>query len=165
MAGNVAHMCVSEQGAAECSSVRAHPVRWFDKLGQAFMPRRVERVISQPLTYVAVEGPRLQHYMLTGELAPHPRVQVRKRGVVLCGRVIEAAPAREDQDADWFKVDCYLGQLWFAGANVRLCSGLDGRCMCTDVDEAPEGARACAGAPGASTVPPGNTGTTVVGGA
>ena len=114
-----------------------------------------------PLTFVEFDAPRLRHYIETGALLPLPRVQVRKRGVVLCGRVLEAAPAREGQDADWFKVDCYLGQLWFAGTNVRQCSGLDGRCTCVDVDEAAGGPRACAGVPAASAVPPGNTGTTV----
>lgn len=117
-----------------------------------------------PLTFAAWLGIGLAHHIATGR-APVVRVQVRKRGVVLCGRVLEAAPAREGQETDWFKVDCYLGQLWFADSNVRQCSALDGRCMCTDEADVSGGDRACAGAPGASAVPPGNTGTTVVEGA
>lgn len=117
--------------------------------------------VSEPFTWLAWSAPRLSQYIATGTLPSASRVQVRKRGVVLCGRVLEAAPAREGQDADWFKVDCYLGQLWFASTNVRQCSGLDGRCTCVDSDEAAGSVRACANAPAASAVPPGNTGTTV----
>lgn len=120
---------------------------------------------GEPFTWLAWSAPRLAQYVATGTLPDSARVQVRKRGVVLCGRVLEAAPAREGQDADWFKVDCYLGQLWFASTNVRQCSGLDGRCTCVDADEAAGSVRACAHAPAALSVPPGNTGTTVVEGA
>lgn len=117
-----------------------------------------------PFTFAAWMGVRLREYIATGR-KPAVHVQVQKRGVVLCGRVLEAAPAREGQDSDWFKVDSYLGQSWFTSNNVRQCSGLDGRCHCADVREEAGCPRACAGAPGASLVPPGNTGTTLVEGA
>lgn len=119
-------------------------------------------VVVAPLTFAGWCGIGLRHYKATGAL-PVVQVQVRKRGVVLCGRVLEAAPARDGQDTDWFKVDCYLGQLWFPHNNVRQCSGLDGRCTCVDADEAAGDPCACAGVPAASAVPPGNTGTTVGG--
>jgi hypothetical protein len=54
-------------------------------------------------------------------------VQVRKRGEVLCGQVLECfefAAAGE-----WFKVQTDLGPLAVESRNVRLCSG-DGRCRC-----------------------------------
>lgn len=155
MGGNVLHERSGMQG---CSRI----VRVYDKLGERWhaRPVRVESAIALPLTFAAWCGIGLEHYKRTGEL-PAIHVQVQKRGVKLCGRVLEAAPAREGQDTDWFKVDCYLGQLWFAHTNVRQCSGLDGRCHCAATDAAPAGTRACAGASGASTVPPGNTGTTV----
>lgn len=121
--------------------------------------------VGQPLTFAAWCGISLDHHIRTGQV-PVVRVQVRKRGVVLCGRVLEASPAREGQDTDWFKVDCYLGQLWFPDSNVRQCSALDGRCTCeAEAAQVTEGVRACAGASGACAVPLGNTGTTVVEGA
>lgn len=99
----------------------------------------------------------LDVYARTGIVRP-VRVQVRKRGAVLCGRVLEASPG------DWFKVDSYLGQLWFAGENVRLCGG--NGCSCEgEATQATGSPRACAGAPGACAVPLGNTGTTTVEGA
>ncbi|MFG6485208.1 hypothetical protein ACG04R_00920 [Roseateles sp. BYS78W] len=114
-----------------------------------------------PLTFAAYVAP-MAAALVRREFAPAMRVQVRKHGAVFCGRVLEGAPANAQRDVDLFKVDCCLGQLWFSAKNVRQCSGLDGRCGC---DEGPGEARACAGAPGASAVPPGNTGTTVVEGA
>jgi hypothetical protein len=108
-----------------------------------------------PLTFDRYSRHVLAGYVATGNVKP-VHVQVRKRGVVLCGKVLEASEGR--QGTDWFKVDTYLGQNWFPDQNVRLCSG-DGRCMC----EEPAGAdgRACATAASAGAVPLGNTGTTV----
>lgn len=121
--------------------------------------------VGQPLTFARWLAPRLAPWLVDQSI-PVMRVQVRKRGVMFCGRVLEASPAREGQDSDWFKVDCQLGQLWFAGSNVRQCSGLDGRCHCEgEAAQVTEGDRACAGASGACAVPPGNTGTTVLEGA
>lgn len=107
------------------------------------------------LGYVTAENIR------TGQV-PVVRVQVRKRGVMFCGRVLEAAPASEGHSIDWFKVDSYLGQMWFPDQHVRLCSG-DGRCTCEDEFDAAREPRACAWPRAALTVPPGNTGTTVRG--
>lgn len=130
-------------------------------MGRNVLHERSGSQVGQPLTFAAYLAPMVAA-LARHEFAPVMRVQVRKRGFVLCGRVLEGAPRREGQDADWFKVDCYLGQLWFAGSNVRQCSGLDGRCHCADESAQATGdARACAGAPGTCAVPPGNTGTTV----
>ena len=114
------------------------------------------------LTYADWLGHVLPAHIETGAPFVSVRVQVVKRGVSFCGRVLEASPARAGEDTDWFKVDCQLGQSWFPDKNVRLCFG-DSRCHCAASDKAPEGARACAGASGVLTVPPGNTGTTVGG--
>jgi hypothetical protein len=117
-----------------------------------------------PLTYAGYLGIVLDRHMATGQV-PTVRVQVRKRGVMFCGRVLEAAPAREGQDTDWFRVDWQLGQDWFPHANVRQCGLLDGRCLCEGAAEAAGGAPACGVQPAAQAVPLGNTGTTVGAGA
>lgn len=105
-------------------------------------------------SYAAYTAFVLDVYEHTGRVPP-VRVQVQKRGVTFCGKVLDASAGRDE--TDWFKVDCQLGQLWFPHEKVRLCSG-DGRCTC----EAPEGAegRACAAPAPAGAVPLGNTGTT-----
>lgn len=87
--------------------------------------------VGGPLTFAAYVAP-MRSALARREFAPVMRVQVRKFGAVLCGRVLEGAPARPGQDVDLFKVDCQLGQLWFPATNVRQCSGLDGRCTCVD---------------------------------
>ncbi len=53
-------------------------------------------------------------------------VQVRKQGVVMCGRVVQCD--RFDS-GEFFKVDTQRGHQWFAARQTRLCSG-DGRCTC-----------------------------------
>lgn len=58
-----------------------------------------------------------------------PCVQVRKRGVVLCGRVQCLGELAEV--GQWFKVDTQIGTGWYESANVRMCSG-DGRCVCEE---------------------------------
>ncbi len=129
-------------------------VRVYDLIGQRWTPRAErKRVLAEALTYAGYLALVLDQHKSTGIVRP-VRVQVRKRGVVLCGRVLEASPG--SQDTDWFKVDCHLGQLWFAHENVRLCSG-DDRCMCEPAGEA---GRACAPSAPAGAVPLGNTGTT-----
>lgn len=157
MAGNVLH----ETSARQAPSIQGG--RWFVKLGQGFFPRDVESQPAASPTYAGWVALRLAG-AVAGTAPASMRVQVRKRGVVLCGRVIEAAPGREAGDSEWFKVDSYLGQSWFSGENVRLCGG--NGCSCEgEAAEAAKSARACAGAAAASAVPLGNTGTTTEGGA
>ena len=93
------------------------------------------------------------------------RVQVMRRGVKSCAVVLDAQLG--DGSQDWFRVreNGSAGANWLPSTKVRLGSG-DGRCRCEkDADEAAGSLRACAEAPAASAVPPGNTGTTVVEGA
>ena len=145
MAGNV------QQGSEGAQMTRLRCIR---QAGQLF---RFDQPTS--LTFCAYTGQLLEEYKETGHFTPM-HVQVLKRGQVFCGRVLEATPGAEGSDTDWFFVDSLLGQSWYPHKNVRQCSNLDGRCSCVGA-EAPGGARACAGVPGASAVPLGNTGTTV----
>lgn len=157
MAGNVLH----ESSRRQAPAIQGG--RWFVKLGQGFFPLHSEAQPSASPTYAGWVALRLAG-AVSGTAAASMRVQVRKRGVVLCGRVIEAAPAREAGESEWFKVDSYLGQSWFSGENVRLCGG--NGCSCDGASaEAAKSARACEGAAAASAVPLGNTGTTTEGGA
>ena len=82
-------------------------------------------------------------------------VQFRKRGEVLCGLVLDAAPGQGGPTVDFFQLRSEVGVSWCAHHNVRACSGVDGRCSCeagADTDQAER--RGCAGfAP-----PHGNTG-------
>jgi hypothetical protein len=57
-----------------------------------------------------------------------PHVQVRKRGVVLCGQVEKLSDGSLG-DAEFFKVETALGANWYPASAVRLCSG-DGNCRC-----------------------------------
>lgn len=82
-------------------------------------------------------------------------VQFRKRGEVLCGMVLDAAPGQGGSTVDFFRVRSDIGINWCAHNNVRACSGTDGRCTCeagADADQA----KRCGGAGLAS--PLGNTG-------
>lgn len=55
-------------------------------------------------------------------------VQIRKQGATFCGTVRDARES--DAGKPFFLVDAdYLGQVWCAGSQVRLCSG-DGFCVC-----------------------------------
>lgn len=101
MGGNVLHESLGQQGRSPC-------------------------VQGEALTFEAYSAHMLDVWKRTNLVRP-VHVQVRKRGIVLCGRVVEASPG--NVGSDWFKVDSYLGQLWFVGDNVRMCSG-DGRCSC-----------------------------------
>lgn len=103
-----------------------------------------------PLTFAEF----LAHHCAKEERGDHSPtfVQARRRGVVLCGRVIEASPG---EGCDFFHVDLATGPAWVVHHNVRLCS-FDERCSC---------AVRCEGAaqphPAAlGAVPLGNTGTT-----
>lgn len=86
-------------------------------------------------------------------------VQVRVKGVVLCGRVTEVGSPTSPKE--FFKIDCELAEQWVTASNARLCSG-DGRCGCERAAPAPaERSEAASGA--AAPSPLGNTGVTVVG--
>ena len=67
--------------------------------------------------------------------APVVHVQLRRKGVTLCGQVAEMVENFDQVDQakrggqEWFKVDCALGRVWVESRNLRLCSG-DGRCSC-----------------------------------
>lgn len=115
---------------------------------------------SQPLTIDAFA----RAYRVS---SPEPVwVQVMKRGEVLCALPVDFAEMR---DAGlMFKAQTAIGPLWVTQRNTRLCSGVDGRCVC-----AGEGRAACGdaerrasgetGRGGAGCVPPlGNTGGTTV---
>jgi hypothetical protein len=58
---------------------------------------------------------------------PVVHVQVKRRGEVHCGHVVELADTVDSRE--WFKVQTQLGLVWAESKNVRLCSG-DGRCTC-----------------------------------
>ena len=65
-------------------------------------------------------------------------VQVRRKGETLCGRVVSCerfAVQHRGGEAEWFKVsiDC-LGTAWVPASNVRLCAGVDGRCLCENLE-------------------------------
>jgi hypothetical protein len=83
-------------------------------------------VKGEPLTYAAYCAFVARAALERQEVA-RPLVQVRKRGVVLCGRVEHLGEFAES--GQWFKVDTQIGAGWFESANVRMCSG-DGRCVC-----------------------------------
>lgn len=84
------------------------------------------------------------------------RVQFRRSGEVLCGLVLDAAPAKGGQTVDFFEIQSDVAVQWVPHHRVRACSGLDGRCVC---EGAPVAARsAAAGAAVASEAPHGNTG-------
>lgn len=100
--------------------------------------------------------------------SPEPvRVQVMKRGEVLCALPVDYV---ETRDAGlMFKVLTSIGPMWVTQRNTRQCSGVDGHCMCAGEDLAARGdagRRASTGRGGACCVPPpGNTGGTTVAGA
>lgn len=82
-------------------------------------------------------------------------VQVRVKGVVLCGRLTEVGSPNSQRE--YFKVHTELGESWASARDVRMCSG-DGRCAC-------EPSRSANGAPATlperEALPPyGNTGVT-----
>jgi len=83
-------------------------------------------------------------------------VQIRKRGEVLCGVVLDAAPAEGGSTVDFFQVRTQLGVTWCAHTQVRACSGVDGRCICEATPVACGRQAARSGA--ASKAPHGNTG-------
>ncbi len=90
-----------------------------------------------PLTHQAYSVACSRIALATRQVA-RPFVQVRRRGVMLCGQVISLAEFAES--GEWFKVDVQIvGPVWVESRNVRLCSG-DGRCRC-------EPDRPCAGEP------------------
>lgn len=82
-------------------------------------------------------------------------VQCRKRGAVLCGRLLRAVTAGENE---FVEVRTQIADLWVTAANTRVCSG-DGRCSCED------GAESRQAHGSGFAVPLGNTGTTTVEGA
>ena len=90
-----------------------------------------------------------------GPLPVH--VQFRKRGEVLCGLVLDAAPAKGGATVDFFQIESDIGVSWMTHHSVRACSGVDGRCGCEV-----EGGGAVAGrgadGRGHAAAPLGNTG-------
>lgn len=97
------------------------------------------------------------------------RVQVRKRGEVLCGSPVDFAEV--EGGALLFKVLTVCGPVWVHESATRVCSGVDGRCSCAgegacgggDAGEpAPAGSAAAALL---QVVPLGNTGNTSTEGA
>lgn len=119
------------------------------------LPQQTEKQ-QAPLTFAAF----LAYHLAKEQAGDHSPVyvQVRKRGVVLCGRVIEAAPG---DSCDFFRVDLAIGPGWVVHHNVRLCSH-DGRCSCAVRFEcaAERGAAQAERAAALGAVPLGNTGTT-----
>jgi hypothetical protein len=89
-----------------------------------------ERVQPGPLTHRAYTGHYVSQALETGR-TPVVHVQIRRRGVVLCGTVAEMVDLFDQSGREWFKVDCQLGRVWVESRNVRLCSG-DGRCTCEE---------------------------------
>lgn len=83
-----------------------------------------------PLTHRAYTGHFVSQSLATGR-TPIVHVQIRRRGVTLCGTVAEIVEQFDEDRREWFKVDCALGRVWAESKNVRLCSG-DGRCSCEE---------------------------------
>lgn len=91
-------------------------------------------------------------------------VQVRHKHEVLCGVAHDAFNIR-DTSLEFIKVRTCVDDKCYRSVDVRQCSGLDGRCVCAEVDAAPAvGAGEARTAGAALIVPLGNTGTTVAGG-
>jgi hypothetical protein len=57
-------------------------------------------------------------------------VQVRKKGVTLCGLVVEPVEFRDR--SQWFKVQTEVGTEWRPASQVHPCSGAPGRCLCAE---------------------------------
>lgn len=74
------------------------------------------------------------------------RVQVRKRGEVLCGSPVDFAEV--EGGALLFKVLTVCGPVWAHESATRVCSGVDGRCSCA-------GEGACGGGDAAGSAPSG----------
>lgn len=92
-------------------------------------------------------------------------VQVRFKRETFCGVAYDAFRIR-DTSQEYIRVRFGLDDKCFSSANVRQCSGLDGRCLCAERDaSAPHAVaeREARAACGAVAVPLGNTGTTVAG--
>lgn len=81
-----------------------------------------------PLTHRAYTGHFVTQALDTGR-TPVVHVQIRRKGVTLCGTVAEMVERFDEDRREWFKVDCALGRVWAESKNVRLCSG-DGKCTC-----------------------------------
>lgn len=64
--------------------------------------------------------------------APALHVQVQRRGHTLCGRVCDMSRFDKSVEPEWFKVKTAIGTGWFPATNLRLCSHVDGRCVCGD---------------------------------
>lgn len=87
-----------------------------------------------PLTHRAYTAFSVCKALQTGR-TPLVHVQLRRKGVTLCGQVAEMVENFDQvgqanrAGQEWFKVDCALGRVWVESRNLRLCSG-DGRCSC-----------------------------------
>lgn len=82
------------------------------------------------LAYVHAWLSRQREVPVPAAVEPVPVfVQVKRRGEVLCGRVVECYEWAEN--GQWFKVATAVGVVSVESRNVRLCSG-DGRCSCDE---------------------------------
>lgn len=79
------------------------------------------------------------------------RVQVQKRGEVLCGSPVDFAEVEGGELL--FKVLTVCGPLWVHESKTRVCSGVDGRCSCA-------GEVACGGGDAAGSAPAGTEAAT-----
>lgn len=85
-------------------------------------------------------------------------VQLRHRGEVFCGLVVEVGPARTDTP-EFVRADTEVGTVWVPSTSTRVCShASDDRCHCTAGAAA---GRACEPRGGAGRSPLGNTGVTL----
>lgn len=85
-------------------------------------------------------------------------VQIARKGITFCAVVHDGFEGEDG--TQFFKVVSLLGTGWVRGANVRQCSGIDGRCVCAGERGQDKGEPASLSP--ARAVPLGNTGTTVV---
>lgn len=83
---------------------------------------------NQPLTHAAYRA-HVSTAAFVSLSAARPLVQVRRRGVVLCGQVQRLGYGQDG--AELLLVDTDIGGGWYVPQNVRLCSG-DGRCVCEE---------------------------------
>jgi hypothetical protein len=63
---------------------------------------------------------------------PDVRVQIRRRGEVICAKVLQVLDLHE---AEWYAVETPIdARVWVKASHVRQCSHLDGRCTCSPAE-------------------------------